>query len=57
MLFLLSNSQIVDTAEGNLTAGQFIGVDIDSGNKVNPKVSSQALEIQWKPHVRVFATN
>ena len=31
MLFLLSNSQIVDTAEGNLTAWQFIGVDIDSG--------------------------
>ena len=30
MLFLRSNSQIIDTAEGNLSAGQFIGVDIDS---------------------------
>ena len=31
-LFLRSNSQIIDTAEGNLSAGQFIGVDIDSEN-------------------------
>ena len=30
ILLLWSNSQIVDTAEGNFSAGQFIGVDIDS---------------------------
>ena len=31
MHFLRSNSQIIDTAEGNLSVRQLLGVDIDSG--------------------------
>ena len=29
MLFLQSNSQLSDTAEGSLSVGQFIGVEIE----------------------------
>ena len=31
MLFFRGNSQIIDTAEGNLSVGQFLGIDTDSG--------------------------
>jgi hypothetical protein len=31
MLFVRGNSQIIDTAEGNLSVGQFLGIDTDSG--------------------------
>ena len=30
-LFLRSNSQIFDSAEGNLSAGQYLGAGIESG--------------------------
>ena len=35
MLFSWRSPKILGTASGNLSVGQFIGVDIDSGRKLN----------------------